>query len=234
MALYRLGALTGEPRYTNHADQILQLVAGVVAGAPSALLPPPRAPSTCAAPGITEIAVAGDRPDLVAAVAASRYLPNAVLAWGERYDVAAVGRPPRRACLRLPGLPLRGPGRHRRTAAAELPDWSSPLTPSRITDAGESALIWHGLPDVIDVSENQGTIDFGRMAAAGVDGVIPRAGINGRRTTASTSTSPASGPTSWPCPPSTGSPIPRAPPAPPRRARMLAAAGDPGGCRRGA
>ena len=34
---------------------------------------------------------------------------------------------------------------------------------------------------VIDVSENQGAIDFGRMAAAGVDGVIPRAGINGRR-----------------------------------------------------
>jgi Glycosyl hydrolases family 25/Putative peptidoglycan binding domain len=34
---------------------------------------------------------------------------------------------------------------------------------------------------VIDVSENQGAIDFSRMAAAGVDGVIPRAGINGRR-----------------------------------------------------
>src|SRR5436190_14100820 len=34
---------------------------------------------------------------------------------------------------------------------------------------------------MIDVSENQGAIDFPRMAAAGVDGVIPRAGINGRR-----------------------------------------------------
>ncbi len=34
---------------------------------------------------------------------------------------------------------------------------------------------------MIDVSENQGAIDFGRLAAAGVDGVIPRAGINGRR-----------------------------------------------------
>src|SRR3954454_13304563 len=34
---------------------------------------------------------------------------------------------------------------------------------------------------VIDVSENQGAIDFAKMAAAGVDGVIPRAGINGRR-----------------------------------------------------
>jgi peptidoglycan hydrolase-like protein with peptidoglycan-binding domain/GH25 family lysozyme M1 (1,4-beta-N-acetylmuramidase) len=34
---------------------------------------------------------------------------------------------------------------------------------------------------MIDVSENQGAIDFGRMAAAGVAGVVPRAGINGRR-----------------------------------------------------
>ena len=35
-------------------------------------------------PGITEVAVVGDRPDLVAAVQ-RRYLPNAVLAWGEPY-----------------------------------------------------------------------------------------------------------------------------------------------------
>ena len=35
--------------------------------------------------GITEIVVVGDRPDLVAAVQ-HRYLPTAVLAWGERYD----------------------------------------------------------------------------------------------------------------------------------------------------
>jgi uncharacterized protein YyaL (SSP411 family) len=34
--------------------------------------------------GITEIAVTGDRPDLVGAVH-GRYLPNAVLAWGQRY-----------------------------------------------------------------------------------------------------------------------------------------------------
>jgi hypothetical protein len=35
--------------------------------------------------GITEIVVAGDRRDLVAEVH-RRYLPNAVLAFGERYD----------------------------------------------------------------------------------------------------------------------------------------------------
>ena len=38
-----------------------------------------------AANGLDEIAVVGDRPDLVAAVQ-TRYLPGAVLAWGEPYD----------------------------------------------------------------------------------------------------------------------------------------------------
>jgi uncharacterized protein len=82
--LYRLGALTGEQRYRYQADQILQLVGGVVGGAPTAFgrllaaLDMRRA-------GLTEIAVVGDRPDLVAAVHA-RYLPNAVFAWGEPFD----------------------------------------------------------------------------------------------------------------------------------------------------
>jgi uncharacterized protein YyaL (SSP411 family) len=35
--------------------------------------------------GITEVVVAGERPDLVGSIQA-RYLPNAVLAWGEPYD----------------------------------------------------------------------------------------------------------------------------------------------------
>jgi uncharacterized protein YyaL (SSP411 family) len=35
--------------------------------------------------GITEVAVAGDRPDLVAVVN-ERWRPRAVLAWGERFD----------------------------------------------------------------------------------------------------------------------------------------------------
>ena len=38
-----------------------------------------------AAHGLDEIAVVGERADLVAAVQA-RYLPSAVLAWGEPYD----------------------------------------------------------------------------------------------------------------------------------------------------
>jgi uncharacterized protein len=82
--LLRLAALTGEQRYRHQADQILQLVGGVVGGAPTAfgrLL----AAVDMERAGLTEIAVVGDRPDLVAAVR-SRYLPNAVLAWGEPYD----------------------------------------------------------------------------------------------------------------------------------------------------
>ena len=38
-----------------------------------------------AANGLHEIAVVGDRSDLVSAVQ-TRYLPSAVLAWGEPYD----------------------------------------------------------------------------------------------------------------------------------------------------
>jgi uncharacterized protein YyaL (SSP411 family) len=82
--LYRLAALTGEQRYAHHADQILRLLAGVAAGAPSAfahLL----AAVDLRREGAAEVVVAGDRRDLVHAVQA-RYLPNVVLAWGERYE----------------------------------------------------------------------------------------------------------------------------------------------------
>ena len=84
MALYRLAALTGEQRYANQADQIVRLLATVVPKAPSAFS------YTLAAlemrlSGITEIAVVGDRPDLVAVVR-ERWRPGAVVAWGEPYE----------------------------------------------------------------------------------------------------------------------------------------------------
>ncbi len=82
--LYRLGALTGEARYANHADQIVQLAATVVAAAPTAFSHLLGAYESRAR-GIAEIAVIGDRPDLVSALQ-RRYLPNCVLAWGEPYD----------------------------------------------------------------------------------------------------------------------------------------------------
>jgi uncharacterized protein YyaL (SSP411 family) len=84
VALYRLAALTGEARYTNHGDRILQLVAAVVEQAPSAFSLALAAAELRRA-GATEVVVAGERPDLVAVVA-ERWRPGVVLAWGERYD----------------------------------------------------------------------------------------------------------------------------------------------------
>jgi uncharacterized protein len=83
-ALLRLGELTGDARYASHADRILQLLTPLV----------PRAASGFAnaigaialrTRGITEVVVAGDRPDLLAVVR-ERWRPRVVLAWGERYD----------------------------------------------------------------------------------------------------------------------------------------------------
>ena len=83
-ALLRLAALTGESRYDDHARQIIALFGDAAAQHPTAFGRALEAVDM-AAGGLTEIVVAGDRADLVAAVQ-SRYLPDAVLAWGERYD----------------------------------------------------------------------------------------------------------------------------------------------------
>jgi uncharacterized protein YyaL (SSP411 family) len=83
LALLRLAALTGEDRYADHAGAILRLLAGPMARQPSAFAHLLEAVDL-ASTGTTEIVVTGDRPELVAAVQ-ERYLPNAVLAWGERY-----------------------------------------------------------------------------------------------------------------------------------------------------
>jgi len=84
LALYRLGALTGESRYERIADQILLLLGRVANSAPSAfgnLLAAVHLRQV----GATEIVVAGDRPDLVAFVQ-ENWLPTAVIAWGETFD----------------------------------------------------------------------------------------------------------------------------------------------------
>jgi len=83
-ALLRLAALTGEQRYAERAELVLRLLAGPLREHPNAfghLL----GAADMLVTGLTEIVVVGDRPDLVAAVQ-SRYLPNAVLAWGEPHD----------------------------------------------------------------------------------------------------------------------------------------------------
>ena len=84
VALARLGALTGEARYTNHADQITRLLARAIPQSPSAFSQALTAIATRLA-GTTEIVVTGDRPDLLAEVR-RRWLPDAVVAWGETYD----------------------------------------------------------------------------------------------------------------------------------------------------
>jgi hypothetical protein len=82
-ALLRLGALTGDERYSARAEEILHVVSPFLASHPAALTWALGAVDMLVT-GATEVAVVGDRPDLVDAVR-SRYLPNAVLAWGEPY-----------------------------------------------------------------------------------------------------------------------------------------------------
>jgi hypothetical protein len=84
VALLRLGALVGEGYYTQRGEDIVKLLTAMVAQHPTAFSRLLAAVDLIDA-GVTEIAVTGDRPDLVRAVQA-RYLPNAVLAWGERYE----------------------------------------------------------------------------------------------------------------------------------------------------
>ncbi len=79
-----LAALTGEMRYRNHADRILQLLGAVVEQAPGA------ASNALLAielrhRGIAEVAIVGDAPDLVR-VAVQLCRPDLVVAWGEPYD----------------------------------------------------------------------------------------------------------------------------------------------------
>ena len=83
-ALLRLGALTGDERYGRVADEIFRLLGELAERHPTAF-----GQLLCAfdlaARGIDEIVVAGDRSDLLAVVRET-YRPNAVAAWGERFD----------------------------------------------------------------------------------------------------------------------------------------------------
>ena len=83
VALMRLGALTGETRYTEAAEGILTVLGPTLAHSPTAVTHALAAVDLVVG-RTTEIAVVGDRPDLVEAVR-SRFLPDAVLAWGEAY-----------------------------------------------------------------------------------------------------------------------------------------------------
>ncbi|HET6793192.1 MAG TPA: thioredoxin domain-containing protein [Acidimicrobiales bacterium] len=81
-ALLRLEALTGRTDLGDRARSTLDMLRPTMAAHPTGFTHALAALDT-AAYGVTEVVVAGERPDLVAA-AARRYLPAAVLAWGER------------------------------------------------------------------------------------------------------------------------------------------------------
>ena len=83
-ALLRLGALTGEAHYSDRAYEIVGLLAEAAAAHPTAFGRMLEA-LDMAVNGLDEVVVVGERRDLVAEVQ-SRFLPNAVLAWGQRYD----------------------------------------------------------------------------------------------------------------------------------------------------
>jgi uncharacterized protein YyaL (SSP411 family) len=84
VGLLRLAALTGQDRYRERAEDILRLI-GPLAGQHPTAFGHLLYALDLAVHGIDEVVVAGDRPDLVEAVQ-RRFTPNAVLAWGERYD----------------------------------------------------------------------------------------------------------------------------------------------------
>ena len=84
IALFRLAALTGEQRYANQADRILQLLAAAVETSPGQYSNAMVA-TDLRRRGLTEVVVVGERPDLVR-LAQSVWRPDTVLAWGEPYD----------------------------------------------------------------------------------------------------------------------------------------------------
>ncbi|MEO6318983.1 MAG: thioredoxin domain-containing protein [Acidimicrobiales bacterium] len=84
VGLLRLAALTGDDRYRERGEAIVRLIGHLAVEQPTAF-GHMLAAVDLVARGTTEIVIAGDRPDLLA-VARQGLLPNAVLAWGERYD----------------------------------------------------------------------------------------------------------------------------------------------------
>jgi uncharacterized protein YyaL (SSP411 family) len=84
IGLMRLAALTGESRYSNHADRILQLLGTVSESAPGAVSNAMLAVELRHR-GLHQLAIVGDAPALVR-VAHAVWRPDIVLAWGEPYE----------------------------------------------------------------------------------------------------------------------------------------------------
>ncbi len=80
VALLRLAALTGSDRLRTAGERLVELAAPLLAQQPSAVAD--LLPALALAEGGTEVVVAGNRPDLLEEVR-RRWLPDAVVAWGE-------------------------------------------------------------------------------------------------------------------------------------------------------
>ncbi len=83
LALFRLGALSGERAFSDAATRIVVAASALLEQNPTGFADMVAASSLAA--GTTEIVVTGERPDLLSVVR-SRWLPEAVLAWGEPTD----------------------------------------------------------------------------------------------------------------------------------------------------
>ncbi len=83
-ALLRLGALTGKENFLRNAHEILRLFTRIAEAAPSAFGNLLHA-VYLVHKGVTEIAITGERPDLVESVE-KLWLPTAVIAFGEPYE----------------------------------------------------------------------------------------------------------------------------------------------------
>jgi uncharacterized protein YyaL (SSP411 family) len=84
VGLLRLAALTDDARYRDAGEAVVRLLGPMAVQHPTAF-GHVLAAVDLVARGTMEVVIPGDHPELVAVVR-SRFLPSAVLAWGERYD----------------------------------------------------------------------------------------------------------------------------------------------------
>jgi uncharacterized protein len=81
LSLARLGALTGIDRFTGAARAVVEMFGDLLTRHPTAFAHTVLTADLLVR-GLTEVVITGDRPDLLAVVR-TRWLPGAVLAWGE-------------------------------------------------------------------------------------------------------------------------------------------------------
>ncbi len=121
-SLLRLAALTGEERYRTPGERIVEMAMPLLGTHPVALAD--MVSATAFLDGGTEVVVTGDRPDLLAVVR-QRWLPDAVLAWGEPWDSPLWEGRAAGAAYVCHGFACRAPAIEPGTLASQLaPAWT--------------------------------------------------------------------------------------------------------------